>query len=40
MNNQPFCFSQPRWKRTPDGGRTVELSIEGDTPPPHWTTFD
>jgi hypothetical protein len=34
MNNEPFRVSQPRWKRTPDGGRTVELSIEwGDTPP-------
>jgi hypothetical protein len=31
--SEPFRVSQPRWKRTPDGGRAVELSIEwGELP--------
>jgi hypothetical protein len=31
--SEPFRVGQPRWKRTPDGGRAVELSIEwGELP--------
>jgi hypothetical protein len=31
--DEPFRITPPRWKRTPDGGRAVELSIEwGELP--------
>jgi hypothetical protein len=31
--DEPFRVSRPRWKRTPDGSRSLELSIEwGDLP--------